>query len=484
MDLRVIFPKKGFPEDARKVSSYEVTRSSWSFQVKDLFEKTSLDEDQRKVRCKVLVNFIEVREMSLGELLSFREELKKSRNPRLIVQMSFDCSRLNNPSYREVAFKNKENLNKFLHLLYFVFRKIEIKLGSNSMKVLNQEDLNNEILNLEQNKKSFIEMEKTDFLKMYPVIKRLFSSYLKYLKNCFAKSVDIVEDVLPECTEELERWLLELNEWNPEDSENSEIDLILNNSKNRRNGLQRTIPKNPPNENIVLNNSRTKKKSESQKTTDSSVEIIILSPKNKKSESRKITPKGSSNRNIPTLCNLRKSKAKKSLEDSSVIILSPIETIEEWKRSFDPVLVIPSGSEEIAQKIRQTEKHSKIEVFEDSKTSESFIAIEYGRKVSFGLVDMSDAEEGRPSRNLSLLEIECPKECTRNSRKWICMKCGEFISYKEWTLHCSCGSKKYKEKLLVCTHPNHEREGTPDVELILHQLRRIMKRKSHRSIKK
>ena len=150
-----------------------------------------------------------------------------------------------------------------------------------------------------------------------------------------------------------------------------------------------------------------------------------------------------------------------------------IENIN-WMKSF---VVMPSGYEQVIQTLIKTTKFTDYCAVIDNQGTEPFIR-DRNKRILFGFVNMDGARTGQNSDNASMLEVECLKECTVDTRRWICTKCGNYVSIKEnqvkhQYLFCSCGSKKYNDNLLICHHPSHQSQkynGTQNSTLTLEDL--------------
>ena len=322
-------------------------------QVEELFKKRNFNETQKKAKCKVLINYNEIREMTLGEVLRFMEELDEGKHSQYDVPVAFYYNKLDQ-EVQEIATSNEFGFTNFLSFLYSVYRKIEIqmeKVGCPGIlaDLQSREKLPDLILsNVEKAKEEYKAMERNDFLKMYPVLKKLFSCYTDYIRYSIDHTDKIDEgDHLPGIWEEMQFWLQELNTWSPE---------------------------------------------------------------------------------------------KVNIENINWMNFS---------------VIMPSDYEEVIQTLHKTVKFIDYYVVIDNQGTEPFIRDEENKKILFGFVNMDGAQTGQNSDNASVLELECPKKCNEHIRRWICMKCGDYVAVKEnqigtKLLLCSCGSKKCKEELLIC----------------------------------
>ena len=95
---------------------------------------------------------------------------------------------------------------------------------------------------------------------------------------------------------------------------------------------------------------------------------------------------------------------------------------------------MPSGYQQVVQTLRKTTKFNDYHVLTDSQTTEPYIREKVDKKVFFGFVNMEGATTDRSSQNSSMLEIECPRECTSSTRRWICTRCGDYVTIKKTKL--------------------------------------------------
>ena len=135
----------------------------------------------------------------------------------------------------------------------------------------------------------------------------------------------------------------------------------------------------------------------------------------------------------------------------------PKEINGEWKNYINRFIITPPGFEDILDRLRKTFKFRDCAIINgNTGKKEPYIKEKQNEEILFGFVDMEGAENSDIPNSASILESECPEDCTQDSRRWICTKCGDFVSHQEKrTLYCSCGSKKYRDKLLICHHPIH-----------------------------
>ena len=118
--------------------------------------------------------------------------------------------------------KNEEEFKKFLIFLYITYRKIEMKMEKVNYPHILRELPSGEksfvsvSTQLMATKKAFQTVDKSDFLKMYPVLKKLFSSYMDYIRCSMDNGSNIDEgNFLPVTVDEMKSWLEKLNTWLP-----------------------------------------------------------------------------------------------------------------------------------------------------------------------------------------------------------------------------------------------------------------------------
>ena len=365
MELWVLFPKTGFPENFRAVrftnSTLSINSSSNSFQIDELFEDRNFNETQKKVKCRVLISYNEIRDITIQQLSQFMNEIENRKHPQYDIPVLFGSEKITQ-EVRTPVISNNDEFHEFLSYLYCLYRKIEIKIQQTGFpNILPDLDSQPQSLqqissNLNTAKLNYKSVNKHDSPAIYAASKKLFFSYIHYIKYSIEHFTNMDEgDHLPGNVEEIKPWLEELNNWTP----------------------------------------------------------------------RKID----------------------------------IERIS-WVRCF---IVTPSGYEEIIRILQKTPRFKSYELKHDDNTIEPYI-MEGNKNILFGFVKMEGAKPGENPDDSTLLELECPKECTQDSRKWICMKCGDYLSIAinivGWRLLvCSCGSKRYKDELLICHHPTHQKRG-------------------------
>jgi len=221
VDLWVQFPKMGFPESQEKVRWISFTNLVSSkyeyFQVEELFKNRNFDRDQKKVRCRILLNYREVKELTLEELTQFMIELEKGKPSENIALVEFLYRKLDN-KIRQIVINNEVEFIKFLTYLYCVYRKIEMKMEdvkySDILPDLDSDEksFTSICMNLDKAKEDYRSMDRINFLSMYPVLKKLFFSYIDYIRYSVERFHDIDDgDHLPGTIDELKSWLLQLD---------------------------------------------------------------------------------------------------------------------------------------------------------------------------------------------------------------------------------------------------------------------------------
>jgi len=344
VDLRVQFPKMGFP-DSKSV-------------IQDMFEKRNFNETQKQVKCKVLINFDEIKEMTMEELVASLKDLDEGEFSEHYVPVSFHTENLTS-EIREIAISEEDEFSKFLTYLYYMYRKIEFKMEKAAYPhILPDQDSQEKpfirvCVDLGKAKEAYKSMDRDNLLEMYPVLKRLFFCYTDYIKHLMDNVNNIDEgNYLPGDIDEMKPWLRKLNTW---------------------------IPKNIDGE---------------------------------------------------------------------------------WHNCMDSVIIVPPEYDHVVETLHRTSKYRNCEVISDDGIDEPHIRTENNETILFGFADMEGTEQ-RPIPDAPILfESDCPEQCTRNLKKWICTTCGEFIKIKpgfiEQLLFCACGPMRYKHNVLICHHKSHQ----------------------------
>jgi len=337
VELWVLFPKVGFPEK--------------DIEIENLFEKRNFNETQKKVKCKILINYDEIREITLAELSQFINEIEEGKHSQYDIPFRFSYIELNH-NIKKTVINNKYGFTEFLSYLYCFYRKIEIKLEkAGYLDILpelnsNEESFMKISINLDKAKEDYKSMNRNSFLEMYPVVKKLFLSYVNYVKYSIEHMSSMDEgDHLPGTIEEIKPLLEKLNVWSPVKVENQWINYINS-------------------------------------------------------------------------------------------------------------IIIPPGYERVTQILRKTNKFKHFQIVIDDETQEPYIKDEYGKKTFFGVANMEGGIKEKTPHDAAVFVSQCPCECNNILRRWICIKCGEFILQKDDAVFCCCGSKRYK--LLLCHHLNQK----------------------------
>lgn len=202
------------------------------FQVKQLFEKRNFDELQTKIQCKILINYSEIRKMTLGELMEFIKEFEEGKHAEYDAPISFTYEKLTQES-RETVVNNQNEFAQFLTHLYCAYRKIEMKMEeAGCSDILPDIDLKLESLvqicfNLENAKNDYKSMDKNNFLNTYPILKKLFFCYTDYIRYSI-EHVDIIDEekYLPGSSYEISFWYRRLNTWYPIKTNGKWIDCM------------------------------------------------------------------------------------------------------------------------------------------------------------------------------------------------------------------------------------------------------------------
>jgi len=218
VELSVLFPKIGFPED--------------KYEVKRLFQYRNFNETQKKVKCKVLINYNQIRETTLAELSQFMDEIKEGKHSQYDIPIEFHYSSLNQ-NIKKTVINNESQFARFLSYLYCLYRKIEVKLEKaeypNVLPDLDSQGKSFEEIssNLKKAKDDYKLVNKNDLVAIYIACKKLFSCYTHYIKYSIDNFIDINEgDLLPITIEEIKPLLEKLNVWSPVKVNNQWITYI------------------------------------------------------------------------------------------------------------------------------------------------------------------------------------------------------------------------------------------------------------------
>ena len=190
-------------------------------QLENLFQERNFDENQKKIKCRVLINFDETKEMTMAELLEFLGELDKGKHSEYIVPVQFYYNNLTQET-RQGVVNNQREFVKFLSHLYCFYRRIEIKMENAGYPDIfpdldpDERSWNNICAKLELAKENYKLADKYDYLGVYPILKELFSSYIRYIRYSMENSINLNEDkCLPETAGAMKLWLQKLCIWIP-----------------------------------------------------------------------------------------------------------------------------------------------------------------------------------------------------------------------------------------------------------------------------
>ena len=168
-----------------------------------------------------MINYDEIREITIEELLEFMSEVREYKRIPHDISCWFENVPLDQES-REIVIKNEDQFRYFLIYLYYVYRKIEMKMEEvGSFNIIIDLDSNEKsfikvCMDLDKAKEEYKSMRKNDFLEMYPVLKKLFFSYMDYIRYSIERMHSMDEgNYLPGAIEEIKHWLEELNTWSP-----------------------------------------------------------------------------------------------------------------------------------------------------------------------------------------------------------------------------------------------------------------------------
>jgi len=189
--------------------------------IKTIFQKRNADRDQQKIKCRVLINYDEIREMTLGEFMDLMQEVDEGKHLQYDIPIEFECEELTE-KISETVSSNQHFLGTCLSYLYCVYRKIEMKLESVEYPHIlpdldsKEKSFENILTNIDTVRSDYMSMDKDDFLKMYPILKRLFFCYTTYIQYSINQGNDVNEGkYFPVTDSEMKSWLIKLNNWSP-----------------------------------------------------------------------------------------------------------------------------------------------------------------------------------------------------------------------------------------------------------------------------
>src|SRR5690606_13054413 len=103
----------------------------------------------------------------------------------------------------------------------------------------------------------------------------------------------------------------------------------------------------------------------------------------------------------------------------------PVQINGNWTSCDGSFIGTPQGFYQVIEALHKTTKFKNYQVTDDNTATEPYIGEEKG-KILFGLVDMEGAQKEEIPDNSNVFEKECPEECNKEMRKWICKICGEY----------------------------------------------------------
>ena len=334
--------------------------------MQNLFKDRNFDETQKKVKCRVLINYKEIKEITLEEFIHFMKEIEEDKQCQHDIPVRFYYKKWTQ-KIRKTVISNGSELVNFITNLYFLYRKIETKMEKieypNILPDLDSKEifLYNICAHLDTAKEEYRLVRKYDILKIYPILKKLFFCYIDYLKFSITHLIHMNEgDHLPGTVREIKSLLQNLDTW------------------------------------------------------------------------------------VPAMV-----KGK-------------------WINCTGSYIAIPPGFNKVIEALHNTTKLSYFPIVNDREAVEPYI-VEEKNKILFGFINMTRTEQSPVTNNLNSFESECLEGCTKELRKWICTICGEFIktqlnSAGQQFLFCSCGSQRYREKLLICHHPSHRSQELSEIQ--------------------
>ena len=187
----------------------------------NLFYSRNFNETQKKVKCRVLINYSEIRDITIQELPQLMDEIENEKHTQYDIPF-LPWGRALDQEILRTIISDTDKFTNFLSYLYCLYRKIEIRLEESGYPHI-LPDLDTEeksfmkiCLNLDKSKEDFKLMNRNDFLRMYPVLKGLFFCYIGYIEYSLEHMTDMDEgDHLPGTADEIKPWLEELNTWSP-----------------------------------------------------------------------------------------------------------------------------------------------------------------------------------------------------------------------------------------------------------------------------
>ena len=186
-----------------------------------LFEKAIFHTIQKQVKCKVLINYNEVREMTLNDLMQLIKQIKEGSYFEYHIPVTFSYGKLNSES-RECIVSNESEFVDFLSSLYRAYRKIEMKIKNiENLDIFSYPYSKGETPTqissyLKEMKEKYNSMDENSFVDIYPILKELFFWYINYIRCTLDYGINMNEGkCLPGSTHEIKHWLQKLNTWVP-----------------------------------------------------------------------------------------------------------------------------------------------------------------------------------------------------------------------------------------------------------------------------
>ena len=154
-------------------------------------------------------------------LIKFMEEIREGHHYQHDIPVYFGYGNLNQEIPKAVI--NVEyKFAEFLSYLYCVYRKIEIKMEKFRCPNIFADSHSQETsfmkicLNLDKAKEDYASIDDNDFVKAYPILKRLFLCYTDYIRYSMEHLTDMDDGgYLPGTIEEIKTWFCKLNTWSP-----------------------------------------------------------------------------------------------------------------------------------------------------------------------------------------------------------------------------------------------------------------------------
>lgn len=176
-----------------------------------------LNETQKKIKCRVLINTLTVLEMTMFKLFKYIDDFRNGKFPELEKVVAVEIKR-HKDSPRIIV---KDKSTKLLTYLYHLYRRIEIKLEASGYHLHNVEltgttSIRKIVNNLQKAESNYKDMDGTNFFKMYPVLKELFWKCVDYLRICIDNNseIDLDQDLIDR-REDIVRFLNKIRNWSP-----------------------------------------------------------------------------------------------------------------------------------------------------------------------------------------------------------------------------------------------------------------------------